>query len=198
MNQNTLRATGREEVRAGASCAYPTATLRPVTVTQPDSPCPTDAVKRTPRTRQRTCVWCEEELAMEERKYPVYADGFMASKPTSGHGGVICDECFHDEYEFSCCKCGNHEHTDRQDEIGNLLVVTDPSVAVRGIYLITAHPYFCQPMIGHGSLFMGALRRIAPASAVRNIDTGGFPVGHLCGTCTAKITTQFAATGGAA
>ena len=46
------------------------------------------------------CWCCGDELEGEELDNP--------AKDEDGH--ILCDDCYEEEYMFTCYKCGNHAH----------------------------------------------------------------------------------------
>jgi hypothetical protein len=86
------------------------------------------------------CEWCGEELTQEEINEPVA-------------GQAICEDCYHEHYEFTCSRCCNYEHIDCQH---CWLVVFEPiddfdkrdSEIQPGIYEIVDYPYYGGMMLG--------------------------------------------------
>lgn len=125
---------------------------------------------------KKECEWCGEPLTIEEIEYP----------PKEG---LICDDCYHDHYEFECCICCNYGHVDHQHDF---LVVGGKGVrwcgrgpVHRGIYAVLKGPYFGGPMIGSGYLFREALKKVAKLPPKLRMD--GYPCGHLCKECQNKL-----------
>jgi hypothetical protein len=127
------------------------------------------------------CRWCGNALSEEEADSPRRDDD----------NDPICDECWHNEYEFTCCWCQNYENVAHQD----YLVISEPTPAMglgpgygplnMGVYKIVDSPYFGGPLIGLGYLFANALEFVADLPD--GIDTNGYPCGHLCRECYAKL-----------
>lgn len=134
------------------------------------------------------CTRCGNDLDEEEME-----------SPQEEEGDVICDECYHEHYEFTCCCCCNYGHVDDRHK---MLVVFetcdahgyDPQTGREvwpGIYRITGGPYHGGYLVGGSWLYEDRLERIADL----NPDMGGdgYPCGHLCADCQAKIKAQFVA-----
>jgi hypothetical protein len=107
----------------------------------------------------------------------------------------ICSECYHDQYEFTCCCCC--EYGDVADQ-HNMLIVFEELYshgATRtvgpGIYRILGGPYYGGPLIGSGWLYGDRLERVADVNP--DMDGEGYPCGHLCLGCQEKVLAQFAA-----
>ena len=107
----------------------------------------------------------------------------------------ICDECFHEHFEFTCCDCCNYGDVDDQH---NMLVVFNsvssmggPTREVApGIYKIAEDgSYFGGPIIGSGYLYGDHLERIADVNP--DMDGNGYPCGHLCLNCQQSVLAQF-------
>jgi hypothetical protein len=131
------------------------------------------------------CSCCGEPLMPEEIEYP--------QTDTDGDGGNICNECYHEHYEFTCCRCCNYGHVDDQHE---MLVVFEEqyahgklSIIMPGVYRITGSPYHGGPLIGRGYLNSDVLVRIADVNP--DMDGNGYPCGHLCKECQDNVTAQF-------
>jgi hypothetical protein len=123
------------------------------------------------------CRWCGKNLDWEEAENP----------RRDGDGDPICDNCWHDYYEFTCCWCQNYDEIQHQ----NYLAIVEPTrseygVLGIGIYKIIDAPYFGGPLIGQGYLFADSLE--FAAKLPDGIDTNGYPCGHLCRECQCKIT----------
>ncbi len=99
--------------------------------------------------------------------------------------GWYCYDCWFDDFQFECCRCGHYDHVDRQDEF---FVVFEPVAmlcgqndeASPGIYEVVAFPYYGGPIIGSGYLYGNALRRVRDVDFANCDDYG---CGHLCLTC---------------
>ena len=132
------------------------------------------------------CEWCGNQLTEEEIEYPA-TDGFGRKID-----GTICDECFHEHYEWACDRCQNYEY----EEFHGIWLVVFEAVHVQGdwrsedreaepgIYEITKWPYFGGPIIGELSLYGGALRR---TKAKIDFPQGHYPCGHLCRECAKEL-----------
>jgi len=121
------------------------------------------------------CNCCGCELDGEEQESP----------RLDADGDPICDGCYQERYEFTCCWCEELEHIDHQHK---LLVVDNAEEAgmPRGVYEIVRKPYYADGMI-EGHLYEDALKRIADVPDGLKIEW--YPCGHLCKRCQGKITT---------
>src|SRR5580692_5060122 len=52
----------------------------------------------------------------------------------------ICDSCWSDEYEFTCCWCGEYEHIDEQHKM--LVIFEECGGLTEGVYSIDSGPYW--------------------------------------------------------
>jgi hypothetical protein len=120
------------------------------------------------------CTRCGEKLNDDEIINP-YLDW-------NCDDGVLCDECYHEHYEFTCCLC--QEYGDVADQ-HNMIVVFEGDYGVPlGVYA-TDGCYYTQGLIGSSWLHPRSLRRLdeVPAKA----DGDGYPCGHLCEHCQRKF-----------
>ena len=122
------------------------------------------------------CLRCGNELDDEELDYPRKDED----------GDAICDECFHEHYEFTCCWCC--EYGDVKDQHNLLVVFEEVSDVKPGIYKITERPYYICAMIGSSWLIPGSLVRIAELNP--DMDGNNYPCGHLCLECQKKVLAQ--------
>lgn len=129
----------------------------------------------------KDCSRCGNKLDRDEAESPREDED----------GDAICDDCYHDKYEFTCCDCCEYGHVDDQHKI---LVVFE-AVRAReggdiepGIYRIVGGPYHGGPMIGEGYLFRSSLNRIAAVNP--GMDGQGYPCGHLCAECQGHVNAQ--------
>jgi hypothetical protein len=120
------------------------------------------------------CEWCGERLTDEEIEYPIPE-------------GPICEECYHEHYEFTCCWCENYEDKDYEEKY---VVLTEPTEGLHselppGVYEVVKRPYFRGDWIVES-----ALRRIGdvPPEFPEIEDSDGM----LCRTCEERITKCFA------
>jgi hypothetical protein len=106
------------------------------------------------------CTYCGDKLDEEEIETP--------SK--DGAGDPMCDECWHDHYEFTCylvVKC---------------LAPGDYEDVIPGIYYIKSGPYHGGSLLG-GGLFNRKLLRLRDLPNDSMLDRDYYPTGHLCRTC---------------
>ena len=130
------------------------------------------------KTTKQECCQCREMFDPEE----------MDSRPDED-GDPICCDCYHAEYEFTCCCCC--EYGDVKDQHNLLVVFEEVSKVQPGIYKITQFPYHTHAMIGHGWLHPESLERIADVGP--RMDGNGYQCGHLCKGCQDNVLAQFAA-----
>lgn len=131
------------------------------------------------------CTRCGKHLDDEERENPRKDDD----------GDIICDECHHDKYEFTCCDCQNYGDVEDQH---NMLVVFEevdsmggPERTVQpGIYRIAEEgSYYGGPIIGEGWLHgeRGGAGHPCRSTAMRQLepesDNGGLFGGCTSGMC---------------
>lgn len=113
------------------------------------------------------CEWCGERLEDEE-----------AADPRRDAGGdLMCDQCWHDEYEFTCAFCENYEHNDHQHDF---LVVWQKTTGVEpGVYR-TLGSYWTSDMFSMW-LHPDQLERVGDIP--KGKGGGHYPCGHLCLKC---------------
>ena len=129
------------------------------------------------------CGYCGNALEGEELESP-YTDG----------EDVMCDECYHDHYEFTCCLCENYGHVDDQHK---LLVVCEElkngdsgDPIKRGLYRIVNLPYWGSNYLDSW-LFGRSLEHLGDAPD--DVDDV-YPCGHLCKECQEKVMAKIAET----
>lgn len=120
------------------------------------------------------CEYCGSDLTQEEIENP---------EPE----GALCEDCYHEHFEFTCSRCCNFDHVDYQD-IWLVVFQTVSNFPERGeiqpgIYEIIAFPYHGGIMLGEAWLHGGSLRR-TPAGI--DFTSGNYACGHLCREC-AKV-----------
>ncbi len=129
-----------------------------------------------------TCTWCGGRIN----------DPDEAADPRRDEKGmVICRNCYHDHYEFTCCWCEEDEDAEYQHEV---LVVFERmnslgKTIVPGLYRITKKPYIRDEIID-ASIMRRCLTPIArrlPPSLARCAEDYGYPCGHLCRRCQRKV-----------
>ena len=120
-------------------------------------------------TADIACELCGEALNEEE----------VASPRLDDDGKPICDECFHEEYEFVCCLCEEYGFVEDQH---NFVVVFDTEEVKPGIYRVLKAPYWCHSYFS-AWLYPDALEYVAPLPMPEH----DYPCGHLCKTCQDKL-----------
>jgi hypothetical protein len=111
----------------------------------------------------------------------------LAPRKDAG-GDLICDDCYNDEYEFTCSKCENYANISDRDTIGNLLIVVDSEEAKMpaGVYEIVKHPYWGGDMFSMW-LYPTALKLLSSDTFGLSIENMNYPVGHVCPECKQEI-----------
>jgi hypothetical protein len=139
------------------------------------------------------CPCCDQPFEVDGDGDPYETDG-------------LCDDCYHEQCEFTCCACQEYGHVNDQH---NFCVVFDKEAGVDpGIYRIIYTPYFWSDILSSG-LFLHSLLLIASLPFIwptgrKGYSTGnpifnelisgesfdGYPMGHLCGDCQKAILEQ--------
>lgn len=135
------------------------------------------------------CTYCGESLTEEE----------VASPCKDEQGGVICDECHTNHYEFTCCYCQNLAPIeDNQGDIGCLILVPITCQGYAGMeitagaYRIVQHPFYADPSVSHDGIIESAIELVTLNCRVEEMTPfwcGACrdPFGYLCRECTEKI-----------
>jgi hypothetical protein len=118
------------------------------------------------------CTSCGEELDQAERDAPLGGE----------HEAALCDECYREFYEFTCCWCEDDDDDDYQHVLLVVFDAYEACIALPGVYRIDAMPYFSQPLIGHGRLWDNQLTWLG---YLPGCHSDGLPCGHLCRRCQA-------------
>ena len=84
------------------------------------------------------CTYCENELDKEESKNP----------RTDSDGDIICDECFHEEYEEVCPLCGDYFEKGNPQEGEYYFAITknDDCRVQPGVYVAVTFPFYIDNM----------------------------------------------------
>ena len=123
---------------------------------------------------EQDCSSCGQPLTADEIQY-------------DDDGAKVCDDCWHDKYQFTCGYC---EEYGRVEDQHNLLVVFEKiSGVLPGIYKVIRHPYCTNAMIGEGWLHPWALERIGDLWP--DMADEYYPCGHLCKVCQDNVWAQF-------
>lgn len=119
------------------------------------------------------CTWCDQELSDDELEAPYSTED----------NEILCDECYYEEYEFTCCWCEEHGLQKNQHKI---LVIFDENEADMpvGVYEITHFPYYTDDMLSMW-LTKWALKKLTDLP--EGLEQGYYPCGHLCKSCQGKI-----------
>ena len=134
------------------------------------------------------CTHCGEPLDQEEAASP--------RRDEDGDGDILCDECWHLRYEFTCCRCEEYDHVKVQhrylvvfEEVQGLSGMVKP-----GLYRISELPYWADGMIEY-HFYETALERVGDVPKIARwnprtraydlIETleCNYPCGHLCSRC---------------
>ena len=114
----------------------------------------------------------------------------------------VCDDCYHDHFEFTCCAC--EEYGEVEDQHKYLVVFEAVDDVEPGIYRIKYKPYFTSGLIGSSWLHPRTLDKVKdlPVRWLAYVSiTGkdifrelkaeeqddGYPCGHLCADCQKAI-----------
>lgn len=127
-------------------------------------------------------------------------DEILDEEPFEEDGETLCTDCWHDEYQFTCCGCEEYGYIADQH---NFVVVFEECGVEPGLYCVKEKPYFTSAMIGSGWLHSSALELVVPlpirwlaykSATGKEIyrelttkDGDGFPCGHLCIECQMAI-----------
>lgn len=139
------------------------------------------------------CSFCGEEL-----------DNYQAESPMLDPNDKlpVCDECYHEKFEFTCCGC--QEYGDVAEQHKFLVVFEEgidtcgPTLAP-GLYRIVEFPYWANGMI-EGHLYSSSLKLLRPLpirwfayrsitgkrifrTLTKNKNPLEYPCGHLCLEC---------------
>ncbi len=125
------------------------------------------------------CAWCGYDLDDEERECP----------RLDSQDEPICDNCYHESYEFTCCNCENYDDQDIQHEMLVVLVPTSASYGDKvqpGVYRITDGPYWSTDYFS-SCLHAYQLAWLCSLPDSLQDDDSYYPVGHLCRDCQKKM-----------
>ncbi len=122
------------------------------------------------------CINCDEKLGDEEAKSPRRDED----------SDIMCDDCYHDIYEFTCIKCENYEHINHNGGIGSVFVAFEDDILgiPTGVYEVVSHPFYADGMV-EGYLYTDAIKQIS--NYTFEIKQGWYPMAFLCEECTVKI-----------
>ncbi|MGE4195980.1 MAG: hypothetical protein AB7G11_02505 [Phycisphaerales bacterium] len=133
------------------------------------------------------CAYCGENLSDEEAESP-HRD--------APDGDIMCDECYHDKFEFTCCKCEDYGHINDQHKY---LVVFDAEEAfskndckagfTAGLYRVKANPYYTSDYL---SAWLNTYNLERIGDLPTEADENGYPCGHLCKKCQDEVITKLA------
>lgn len=157
------------------------------------------------------CSWCGERLDIQE----------VAGPYTDDCGEPICDDTYHEEFQFICHWCENYEDKDRECAVGSLFAIFEPVPAQKpirfhggkavpipvwydenqgemlpGIYRVTKWPMHGDDMLS-GWLYADAFERIRDLTEEMQTNGGyaEYPCGPLCRECEKKLTNEPVASG---
>ena len=124
------------------------------------------------------CPWCGCDFDDEERE-----------SPRMSGDDPICDQCYQDEYEFTCCRCEDYGEQDIQHELLVVFVATSSSYGEKvqpGLYTITGGPYWATDYF---SSWLNPDKLIWLCSLPESLQDEDpyYPVGHLCSECQAEM-----------
>lgn len=119
------------------------------------------------------CTWCGEALSEDELECP--------RKDSSDE--VICDDCYHVEYEYICPLCENGVEIEGNQEH---LFVSNPLAKDQeispGIYHIVSLPWYSSDYFSI-TIFPRSLKRVAPLPARLTNEVEG---DYICEDCAKK------------
>ncbi len=123
------------------------------------------------------CSYCGDEITdPEERADP---------RRDPNDDEVMCDDCYQEHFEFTCCWCKEYASTDVQHE---MLVIEDADNEMaeyrKGVYRVVDSPYWSDGMI-ECNLVPSSLEWIAELPDGLHVDY--YSCGHLCAECQGKI-----------
>lgn len=122
-----------------------------------------------PRIVATECTRCGEELDSEERESPRLDVDETA----------ICDQCYHDNFEFTCSRCEGYG--DNEDQHRYLVIFEECGGLRPGIYRINRKPYFISNYFDMWWI-KESLSRLRDADGYY-ADQDLYPSGHLCYGC---------------
>lgn len=104
-------------------------------------------------------------------------------------GQPICDQCWKDEYQETCCFCGEYEDV---SELGDVFVVSESVDASfggsvqPGIYRVTVYPFWVSNYFS-SRMYSENIERITdvPQKFIAAWNEGA-PCGYLCRRCQKK------------
>jgi hypothetical protein len=102
-------------------------------------------------------------------------------------GDPMCDSCWTDKYEFTCCWCGEYEHIDEQHEV--LVVFEECGGLTAGIYRINEGPYWTSDFftMWFNLRALTHLGNLPGALIARHKRDDEYPCGHLCRNCRDRL-----------
>lgn len=113
------------------------------------------------------CYSCGEELKGQDLEGPEHDED----------GNILCDDCYHEEFCFECCLCG--EYGDNKDKYNMIVVFNKEVKAEPGLYRITKEPFW------HYHIIPNAVQRIGDIPEGTHSD--GCLLGYLCAECQGKV-----------
>ena len=139
------------------------------------------------------CSYCGDDLKDDELESPSIDPDDRTP---------VCDDCYHDHFEFTCCAC--EEYGEVEDQHKYLVVFEAVDDVEPGIYRIKYKPYFTSGLIGSSWLHPRTLDKVKdlPVRWLAYVSiTGkdifrelkaeeqddGYPCGHLCADCQKAI-----------
>jgi len=122
------------------------------------------------------CTFCGEELDIEEEECPQY----------DNEGDVICDNCYRENFLFTCVYCQDYGLLENRGDIGSLFASTseEDTDLQNGIYEIIDHPFYISDMFSM-RILEDSVKLIS--TDISKIHTRGYPIGFLCEECSQKI-----------
>lgn len=130
--------------------------------------------------KAKNCTWCGHKFNKEERANPRQD---LDKDP-------ICDECYGQEFEDDCSRCGEYfEKSQLDNSPGKIIVIFQEARALAGsvspgYYRVKSWPIYADGMI-EGYVYADALERVAEldTKAKEIAADSEFIAGVLCEDC---------------
>ena len=122
------------------------------------------------------CSYCGEDLSH------IYEETDFGPRQDPGDGQPICDDCWHEHFEFECFRCGNSG--DIEDQHRYLVILKECGGMKPGIYR-TLGAYFTS---NYFDMWWNAwnLSRLRDADG-KFYNEHDLPSGHLCYGCQLEL-----------
>jgi hypothetical protein len=123
------------------------------------------------------CSYCGDDISS------IYEETNFGPATDPSDGTPMCDDCFHDHFEFACIRCGNYDLS--EDKHRYLVILEECGGLTPGIYSIIELPYFTS---NYFDMWWNTdrLTRIRDADG-SYYNEGDYPSGHLCTGCRVEM-----------